>query len=335
MTRDSDSPFGVLDFLVWDHDWNAHHYTLEKVERAAQLMKEAGVGFVRMDFLWSDLEPEKGRWDFDKYDRLLEILSKNNIKILGLLNYNAAWAKGNWNTPPPKDFFALYAKTVVHRYKGKVKYWEIWNEPNQDIYWVPQDGLKAYTELLKETYPVIKREDPSAVILIGGLSGNAAFSLQELYQNGGKDFFDVVNFHPFETPLQPRAIERVKADYEAVYRVMQKNQDEKKAIWLTEMGCPGVPAGKSTKDWWLGKNPDENDQKEWVELVYTEVLKWPGVKKIFWAFFRDTPNHFLCGTDYFGLLREDFTKKRSYEVYRGLSAARGVKDEGRALKDNS
>ena len=44
--------------------------------------------------------------------------------------------------------------------------------------------------------------------------------------------------------------------------------------------------------------------------------RWKGVEKIFWAFFRDTDHHFQCGTDYFGLVRLDFTPKPAYRAYR-------------------
>ena len=328
--RDSESPFGVLEFLPWDHEWNGHHNAPEKAERTVKLMKEAGVGWARMDFLWDDIEPSQGRWDFKKYDRLVELLSKNDIKILGLLNYNTGWAGQDWNSAPDAGLFAVYAKAVVHRYKNKVKYWEVWNEPNQEIYWMPQDGMKAYAALLQKTYPVIKSEDPSAVVLLGGLAAVAAPSLTQIYAHGGKDFFDIVNFHPFESPLDPEAMEKVKSSYEAVCRVMQNHGEDGKPIWLTEIGCPGMPDLKETQNWWLGKNPDEKAQAGWVEKLYDEPLRWKGVQKVFWAFFRDTPDHFLTGTDYFGLVREDFTKKPAFDAYQRMT----IKGRNPTSKDN-
>src|SRR5581483_6511271 len=53
--RDSPSPFGVLVFLPWYHDWNDHHFGEREVKRAVDLMAKCGVAWVRMDFLWSDL----------------------------------------------------------------------------------------------------------------------------------------------------------------------------------------------------------------------------------------------------------------------------------------
>ena len=71
--RDTDSPFGVLDFLPWDQKWSNYQYTPEKIEQAAALMEEAGIGMVRMDFIWLEIEPRQGHFKFAKYDRILKI----------------------------------------------------------------------------------------------------------------------------------------------------------------------------------------------------------------------------------------------------------------------
>jgi beta-galactosidase GanA len=86
--RDSTSRYGVLDFFSWNHEWNAYHYPEEKIRHAASLMKEAGVGFVRMDIAWSDVEPNEGEWVWTKYDRILDILAEYDIKVLCTLGYN-------------------------------------------------------------------------------------------------------------------------------------------------------------------------------------------------------------------------------------------------------
>ena len=313
--RDSDSPFGVLDFLSWDHEWNHGHYNGDKVEKAAGLMKEAGVAFVRMDFLWSDIEPVRGTFEFKKYDRIVEILSKKGIKILGLLDYNASWSSAHWNDAPNREYYIQFAEQVVKRYKKKIKYWEIWNEPDCKLYWAPQDDMKSYTCLLKEVYPVLKKVDPTCDVLLGGLSQNIPIQLRRIYEYGGRNFFDIVNIHPFADPGSANAMQMLKGIYLGVYKQMKDNGDAEKPIWFTELGCPGVCNPKE-KGWWFGESPLEEKQAEWVETVYGEPLRWKGVKKIFWAFFRDTPNHFKNGVDYFGLVREDFSKKLGFESYK-------------------
>jgi len=316
--QDNNSPFGVLEFLHWNHPWNSFKYqNRETLNKAVALMKEAGVGFVRMDFLWEDIEPVKGEFKFDKYDYIVGLLYKNNIKILGLLDYSAPWASptGKWNNPSgDNQFFIEYARKVISRYKDKVKYWEVWNEPDSAIYWVQQDGLQSYCSLLKDVYLAAKAEDPECKILNGGFA-SGILSVNRLYDNDAKDYFDILNIHIFESPLNPQAIKRVKAYTRLAYKVMKKNSDSTKKIWVTEIGCPGVNQGLKVKNWWLGKNPDERQQKEWVKQVFTQLVKEEAVEKVFWAFFRDCNEHWENGIDYFGLLRWDYSKKPAFFAY--------------------
>jgi rhodanese-related sulfurtransferase len=319
--RDSESRYGVLDFLPWDHSWNLYHYRGGRVEKAAALMKEAGVGFVRMDFLWQDIEPKRGVFKFKKYDAIVDALERQGVKVLGVLNYNVHWDSDRWNEPPDAALFVRYAKKVVERYKGRVKYWEIWNEPDSPVYWSPQDGLKGYASLLKQVTPALKEVDPRCKIVLGGLSSTHSIHLKKIYQYAGKDSFDVVNIHPFVNPDLPNAMEILKGIYRGVYKEMQKWGDTEKPIWFTEIGCPGVKDGFS-KGWWAGRSQTEDEQARWLSKIYGEPLKWPGVEKIFWAFFRDTPSHFKNGVDYFGLVREDFSRKPAFEAYKKAANTR-------------
>jgi hypothetical protein len=314
-----DSPFGVLEFLPWSHAWSHYKYSRQAdLNKAVRLMKEAGVGFVRMDFLWSDIEPESGKFMFEKYDRIVDLLVKNNLGILGMLHYSTDWASscGRWNCPPVDNQpFVNYAAKVIQRYKPKVKYWEVWNEPDSSTYWNPQDGLKRYCELLKEVYTQAKKIDPDCKILNGGLASGLS-SVNHLYDNGAKDYFDILNLHIFENPLNASAIKAVTAYPKAAYKIMVRNGDSQKKIWITEIGCPGVNLKLKVKNWWVGRNPSETEQAGWVRLVYSQLPKDKNVAKVFWAFFRDCKSHWDNGVDYFGLIRWDFSRKPSFKAYR-------------------
>ena len=314
--RDSVSPYGVLDFFAWSGGLNNNFYNPEKISKAIVLMKEAGVAFIRIDLLWADIEPEDNKFVFSKYDYIIEALWNNDIKILGILGYNRSSKDNEWKTAPDPDLFSRYAKAIVEHYKDKIKYWEIWNEPDSEFYWLPQDGLKAYSEVLKKAYAGIKSTDPTAKVLMGGLAMNFEENLSALYKYGCKDYFDIVNIHPFTDPLLPNALEVLYTLYHQTHRTLQKNNDAHKEIWFTEIGCPGRD---NPNEWWLGQGPTEKIQAHWLEKVYAEPLKWPGVKKIFWAFFRDTPNHWNNGVDSFGLVHTDFSKKPAFDAYKRIA----------------
>ncbi|MFA4993509.1 MAG: beta-galactosidase [Candidatus Omnitrophota bacterium] len=312
------SPFGVLEFLHWNHSWNNYKYSCGlDLEKAASLMQEAGVGWVRVDFLWQDIEPQEGNFDFVKYDCIVQVLRSKGIHILGILHYSADWASscGEWNCPPKDNkLFINYTNKVIQRYKDQVKYWELWNEPDSSTYWKEQDGLKSYCVLLKEVYAAAKQIDPECKILNGGIA-NGMSSINKLYDNGAKDYFDILNIHFFENPLNPGSIKAVESYPKLAYKIMRRNGDGDKKIWITEIGCPGVKRGLKVGRWWMGKNPTEGQQARWLKDVYTQLLKDPQVEKIFWAFFRDTKNHWNNGVDYFGMVRWGFSRKPSFYAY--------------------
>jgi len=312
------NPFGVLEFLHWNHVWNHYKYaSCKDIQKAASLMNRAHVGWVRMDFLWSDIEPKENQFDFAKYDAIVDILNSRGIHILGILNYSADWASscGKWNCKPKDNkLFVDYAVEVIKRYKGKVKYWEVWNEPDSVTYWKEQDGLKSYSELLKSVYLAAKKANPDCKILNGGIA-NGLGSINHLYENGAKDYFDILNIHFFESPLHAGSIHAVENYPKLAYKIMQRNGDGNKKIWITETGCPGVKPGKSTANWWVGDNPDERQQAAWLKDVYTQLLQDAHVEKVFWAFFRDTKEHWENGVDYFGLVRWDYSIKPALKAY--------------------
>ena len=318
-----DNPYGMLEFLYWYHAWNNNHYpSRSSVDRSVELMKKCGVGIVRMDFLWQDIEPVRAKHSFSKYDYLVDALTRSNIAILGVLGYHADWASPGkiWNVPHTDfTFFYDYCSAVARRYKDRVKFWEIWNEPDSRVYWQPQDGLVEYARLLRGAYSLLKQIDPACSVLNGGLSEGLA-SVRALYERGAGDCFDIMNIHAFESPVHRDAIDRVVAFVKATGQVMDLNNDAAKRIWVTETGCPGVKAGSSAADSWLGENPSELQQASWVTQVYSEVLALDRVDKVFWAFFRDTDNHWKDGTDYLGLVRNDFSLKPAYRAYREIAA---------------
>jgi len=314
-----ESPFGVLEFLHWNHDWNDYKYSgKQDITRAAKLMKEAGISWLRMDFLWEEIEPRQGEFDFSKYDEIVDLVTKNNLNILGLLNYSAPWAAacGEWNCPPKDNsLFVNYAAKVIEHYKDKIKYWEVWNEPDSTVYWANQDGLKTYCSLLKDVYIAAKEIDPDCKILNGGIANGLA-NVNKLYENGAKGYFDILNLHYFDNPLEKDSIKAVVAYPKLAYKIMSRNGDADKKIWITEIGCPGVKRGLQVANWWIAKNPSELQQALWVKKVYTELLKDKNVGKIFWAFFRDCKDHWNNGVDYFGLVRWDFSRKPAFFLYK-------------------
>jgi parallel beta-helix repeat protein len=64
--------------------------------------------------------------------------------------------------------YLTYVHFIVHHFRGRIQYYEIWNEPNNQspLQWIQVDD---YINLVKQTIPVIREEDPKAKVVVGGV----------------------------------------------------------------------------------------------------------------------------------------------------------------------
>lgn len=319
--------YGLLAFLHWNHDWNNWHFPTNLVPRAAKQIRDLGVGMVRIDIVWSDIHRGDRRYDFSGYDALIQELKAQGLELLVLLHYNKLRlderGKEVWSDPPESfEEFADYVGATVSRYKDHVKCWEIWNEPNHPVYWSkPKDDMKTYVRLLKLSYQAAKKADPSCFVVNGGITEPVIDDVRNFYKAGGKDFTDALTIHTFLNPATPDVGGQFDRIIDGVQKVMDEFDDGNKRVWITEMGCPGVPSAKDVKNWWAGDNLDEKQQADWLERQFGFMKKHPIIEKMFWAFYRDTDGIFKDGVDYFGLVRFDLTPKPAFNRLRQLIAS--------------
>ena len=90
---------------------------------------------------WPNLEPNPGQWRFDALDEYVEMAREHRVEILLPLGMSPSWASARPSevssyspgaTAEPADLqrWRDYVRTVAQRYKGRVRHYEIWNEPN-------------------------------------------------------------------------------------------------------------------------------------------------------------------------------------------------------------
>lgn len=311
--------FGVIAFLHWSHDWNDFHFHDATRRRALRQLQQLGVHHLRTDILWSDVYRGAGRFDFSSYDRWIPGLREHGLEPLILLHYNKervdADGREVWNKPPSSfEEFAGYVHATVDHFKAHVSEWEIWNEPNHPMYWnAPRDGLAAYVQLLKMSREAAKDADPSCRVINGGLTGDIVTDVGAFYERGGGPITDALNIHTFINPLGPHPHATFKTVLEGVREKMNRHGDGSKKIWITEMGCPGIPDGRPRQPWFQGEPMTEKQQADWLDTQYDWVENDPSVERLFWAFYRDTDGIFKDSTDYLGLVRNDFSPKPAFE----------------------
>jgi hypothetical protein len=207
-------------------------------------------------------------------------------------------------TPPREDCveaFMKFHRTVAERYKGKVKYYTFWNEPN-GCSWINGcgngDSYPLYTKWLIRCSQAVKGVDPDAKIIAGNLDyhqgvNNGWQYVQGMYEHGAGPHIDGIAIHPYGKPLNWEAIKDVR-------RVMVENGDADKGIWLTEYG------------WNI---EDEEEKVRRLEEVLTELKKpeWSYVVQASYLVMNDGP-----GVKMYGLTDADLNPRPSYEAYKDL-----------------
>jgi len=335
------NPYGINTFLEQEvDDW--------KIHRSFRLIRDAGFKWIRQEFPWEDIEIEgKGifrdrRQDRDvssweKYDHLVDLAEEYGIQIIVRLDNPPAWSRAAGNeagTLAPPDDYADYGDFVyaaVSRYKGRIKYYQIWNEPNIYPEWGegPVDP-EAYTELLKVGYTRAKEADPDAVILSAGLAPTTEMSernledlvfLQRMYDAGARDYFDILSVQGYglwNGPTDQR-VHPDRANFSRVLLIrelMVQNGDAHKPIWASEVGWNALPRGFDGFPYY-GRVSEEL-QAEYSAAAYRKAqAEWPwmGVMN-YWFFKRPSDHERNQAFYYFRMMEPDFYPYPVYDALR-------------------
>jgi len=233
-------------------------------------VKTLGVHWVRMFLQWPELQPTPGPISSNKlayYERIFTQLPPGTKVILDVVD-SPEWETGSSDphAPPrnPNDYAAFVAM-LAQRWGRLVSAYEIWNEEDASRWWTGGPDPTAYANLLKAAYPAIKAANPSATVVLGGLTGNDYQFLEGVYAAGAKGFFDAVGVHtdtacnilsPYEFLREPghRMIPDSFLAYREVHAVMLANGDEK-PIWMTELSWRTTSA-VCPEGAWAGQKPE-------------------------------------------------------------------------------
>jgi len=286
-----ESPFGMGLYL---YRYSNTPASLKEMDRAAALAEAAGVKWSREEFNWNRIEKERGRYDWEFYDKMVETARRHGISIYGLLAYWSRWTKPY--TPEAIEDYCRFVRAVVSRYKGKIKHWEIWNEPNIFFWSGPRD---MYTELLKRAYAAIKETDPEALVLGCSTAGIDARFIRRVIKLGGK--FDILTIHPYRGHLDDVGFVR---ELRQVRELTKKIDGRPRPVWITEMGWPTS----------LIEGVGEREQADLLARCYVGAVGSGAVGSISWYDFRNDGDDPFYKEANFGVVRRDFSPKPAYRA---------------------
>lgn len=297
---------------------NAH---LVKNDVLAKI-KNAGIKWIRIDIFWYVVEPQKNKFNYTDVDRVINYAHKNGLSVLGVITGTPNWACSNKGPNYPANNVSNWSNFVqktVSRYKSKVKYWNIWNEPNKKRFFIYDKDVfvnKIYLPAAK----AIRKADSSAFI-VGPEVTHSQEQDQEWFfwlkyiLTTCKDYIDVVSYHMYkkEGPYYMYvALEEGESFIPSVKEIIEETGNGDKPFWLTETG-------------WNTDHFSESVQGDYyLEMLQRRKSKdYPN--KIFFYEIVDDP---APGVEPFGILRANLLEKIAYGVYRDFIAGKYPDFEG-------
>jgi len=335
-----DSILGISTHL----NKSAEHSDDRVVELEA--LQKAGVGIARTDFSWRLIEPEDDEFEPEGYDVMVDLATEHGAEVLAILDYGVDWAMpgGSHNEIPPEDF-ADFAGYVARHFGGRIRYYEVWNEPDVVRFWKPWPNPEHYGKLLKAASQAVRENDPDAVVLFGGMSNAEQHVLgppglwRFLAQTHSKhpdicEYFDVLAIHTY-TFLQQSSPEAGSSG-EAILWYDAAGAIGRARDMLGEIGCPDKPVW-ITEFGWPHTLIGEDRQASYLARGFLLSMA-EGVDRVLWYTFWDGPKHARYTEDAFGLFawpKEDRRPKPSYNAllaaHEILGGARFAGDLGEAL----
>ncbi len=335
-------PFGVNTELEQEVE-------IEKRSRSLQMIADAGFRWIRQPFPWYDIEihakgdfedrrhePFRSAWD--KYDNIVDLAEAHDLAIIARLGAPPAWSRhdgtvrGAFGPPDNVEDFVDFVEAVVSRYQGRIRFYQVWNEPNIYPEWGNQPvDPEAYTDLLCRAYARIKATDPDAVVISGAMAQTAELGswqhdyegdnmmdtvfLQRMYAAGAGACFDVmaVNNYMLRSGPTDRRMSQREINFSRpmwLRDLMVANGDAHKPIWISEMNSNAAPEPIPDR---YGRVTLEQ-QARWAPLAFERIQRdwpWAGVTSV-WFFKKATDADQQDPSYYFRLVDPDFTPMPVY-----------------------
>ncbi len=343
-------PSSIALANVWP--WGANTFLDIEVEtwkrrQTLEMVRDAGIRWIKQHAPWADIEtPARGQYfnvaarrsTWDKYDEIVDLADEAGVDMIARIDRAPEWARGNQANPtaPPVDLgdYGRFLTTFATRYRGRVRHYQIWNEPNLAHEWggsPPQPD--AYARMLEVAFLAIKSVDDENVVIAAPMAATLENSpramdelryLQRLYAAGAGDYLDVQAANAFgleyppDAPPDPDVLNFRRVEF--VRELMVEFGLRNRPIWFNEYGWNASPADMNpAKLVW--RRVSEETQAEWtVEGVRYALTHWPWAGVFNLWFFRK-PLVSLQPDDseyYFRMVEPDFTPRL---VYRAVQRA--------------
>lgn len=311
-----DPRFGIVDTFVNPAEANA-----------------AGAGWTRVFFRWDVIQPA-GPSDWKPTnvpDPLLDAEIAAGRDVVAVLIGTPTWATetGTSTAVPPLEYWGDFVYKIAGQYKGRIKHWVIWNQPDVTDPASPShtwDGTaEDYYHLLKEGYLKIKSVDPAMQVHLAGLTytwdsdqGNLPYlgRLLDLIvadpeAASNNYFFDAVSYHLY---YNPRRMLEILTD---VRSILDAHGLGSKPIWINETNAPPSEDSLEPLNGPAGIRVTLSEQSAFVIQAFAMALAGGAERIAFNKMGNDYPH--LEAVEPYGLLRADGSRRPAFAAFQLVS----------------
>jgi hypothetical protein len=219
--------------------------------------RRIGVTYLRINLVWAGYAST----GYGPYDAAVDQARRHGMTVQLTVTGNPRWTNGGGGPIgyhyPNAGRFASWIGRVAAHFRGRVRYYSIWNEPNLNDYLAPQRvgrrwmGPLIYGRLFRAAYRAVKRSDVRAQVLIGEMApaGKPLEFLAQAARGGlvadgwAQHAYQFVNVPPSRRTGYSGAISRVfemKDRLRALARrhVLRTRRGGALPIFFTEFGYP-------------------------------------------------------------------------------------------------
>lgn len=335
--RDAPGGDGFL-FGICSHP---EHQPVAEQEPELAAMAAAGASVARISTAWASLEPQPGIWHWDVQDRLVELAATYGIETQPTLGFGpahavsaelraaqaAAYAQHDANAwkltlfaPPEEQAWRRYVVAMVSRYRGRIRFYEVWNEPDLGFW---RGTTDEYLALLRAASQELHRTDPLAKLLTGGFAtvlehaGRARNpDLQERVLAEAADAFDIHALH------QHGSVDEFQRALAGEVPRLRTRQSIARPLLFNETAISSIGLG---------------ERAQAVILMQKIVLAQAyGAIGYTWYDLRDDGNDPGNPEHHFGLLNHDFQPKPAFATFReAVRQLHGLRPLGRLAQPAS
>jgi hypothetical protein len=250
-----------------------------KVEKLLPKITQAGIGVIRDEIKWDQVEREKGTYVIpDVAQEWLNHCEQAGVKVLLLLCY------GNplYENPLDPNGFAAYARYLAQELgdRNLLQGYEIWNEPT-NFHFYPTYGGKwsgeepslwreKFSELVLKASTAIREVDPHTPILVNPGDPQAAHMLR--HHSAAFEHINGISTHPYSVRFPPETVpfgggrissedgvqvandrHDVRSLYSTLKEHAQNGLGRELDVYATEFGFPSYDSSKRG-GWFDGYN---------------------------------------------------------------------------------